>query len=88
MRIINGFILRNIVDSWVVVPVGKTPVEKTYMLTLTESSALLWSMLEKGAEREELISALCDKYEIDRSIAEKDTDAFLLELKKEDLLDK
>jgi hypothetical protein len=86
MKIAEGFMLREVLDNWLVIPVGKDAVAKTYMLSLTESCAYLWKMLEKEVGEGELIEALLDRYEIDRETAVKDVGAFLAELEQENML--
>jgi hypothetical protein len=46
-------------------------------LTLNGSGALLWRTLAEGATRDELISTLLARYQVDATTAGADTDAFL-----------
>jgi hypothetical protein len=78
--------LRKVLDDWLVIPVGKNATEDSYMLTLTESCAYLWKMLENEAGEGELIEALLDRYEVDRETAAGDVRKFLTDLKRENLL--
>lgn len=78
--------LRNILDNWVVVPVGKNSAHSTVMFSMPESSAQLWKMLEKGAEESELIAFLTQEYAIDAETAGDDVRSFLAELDKENML--
>lgn len=77
MRLKEGFMLRQVAGSWVVVAVGLACVDFDGMLTLNDSGALLWRVLEDGGGREELISALTDAYDVDSAQAGRDTDEFL-----------
>ena len=86
MKISDGFMLRNILDSWIVVPVGKNSADNASMLSLSESSAHLWKLLEKGATKEELTEALVARYDIGEDIAKKDVGIFIEELEKEKML--
>lgn len=72
MKIKDGFILRQIVGSWVVIPLGQRVVEFNGLMTLNESGALLWKRLETGAEMCELVKAITDEYSIDAETAERD----------------
>ena len=58
MKLKEEFVLRQVADVWVVLPVGKTSVDFNGMLTLNESGALLWNTLEQGGDREKLADAL------------------------------
>ena len=76
----DGFVLRQVADTWVVLPLGDAAVDFSGMLTLNESGAMLWRVLEQGASREELVAALLDEYEVSRQQAMADMDAFLNKL--------
>lgn len=73
----DGFVLRKIGAQTMAVPVGKLTSKIHGMIALSESGALLWNLLLQGADKEKLVSALLDEYEIDRQTAEKDTEKFI-----------
>ena len=50
------------------------------------TASVLWQALAVGTTREDLISALTDKYDVDAERAGADVDAFLKELRSRDLL--
>lgn len=81
MKIKENFILRNVADTWIVVALGETAVDFSGMLKLNETGALLWKALEKGAEAEDLVDALCGEYAVDRETARADVEEFLNILK-------
>lgn len=80
MKLKDSYILRQVADSWVVLPLGPVAVEFNGMLTLNETGALLWQKLEQGADREALADALTGEYAVDRSQALADVDEFLAKL--------
>lgn len=80
MKIKQDFILRQVADTWVVLPLGDTSVNFNGMLTLNESGALLWKMLERGADQEQLEETLLTEYNISREIAATDVELFLCRL--------
>ena len=82
MKLNPEFVLRQVADTWVVLPVGKTSVSFNGMLTLNESGAFLWKTLEQGGGAEELADALCAEYEVERAIALADAKEFLDKLEK------
>ena len=58
----DGFVLRQVADTWVVMPLGQVSLDFNGMLTLNETGALLWQALEKLSGRE--IEAFdLDKYQ-------------------------
>jgi len=82
MKIKEGFLLRQVADNWVVLPVGQACVDFNGMLSLNDSGALLWKALEQGGDREALADALLAEYEVERSVALADVDEFLAKLSK------
>lgn len=87
MKIKDGFMLRQIVDVWVVVPLGERVVDFNGMLKVSESGAFLWEKLaNSGATREELLADLLAAYEVDAETATRDMDEFLNSLQHAELL--
>ena len=82
MKLKEGFVLRQVAGSWVVLPVGQMTVNFNGMLTLNDSGALLWKTLSNGGSRDDLADALQREYEVDHSVALADADEFLAELTK------
>ncbi len=80
MKINENFILRQVADTWVVLPIGAATVDFNGMMTLNDAGALLWQTLEKGSDREGLAAALCGVYDVSRECALADVDAFLEKL--------
>lgn len=80
MKIKKEYVLRQVADTWVVLPLGDAAVDFSGMLTLNGSGAMLWRALEQGVGREELVAALLDEYEVSRQQATADVDAFLNKL--------
>lgn len=87
MKIKNDYILKKIAGNYVVVPVRSRAVDFSGVIKLTESGALLWRLLESGAERDELIAELLNEYEVDAARAGADVDRFIASLREADLLE-
>lgn len=77
MKLKSNFILRQVVDTWAVLPLWSETVEFNGIITLNESGALLWKALERGADLQALADVLCAEYEVDRATAEADAEEFL-----------
>ena len=88
MKINENFVLREIAESWVVIPVGEKSVDFNGMMNLNETGVLLWRKLEKGAEKEDLVSAITAEYEVSADDAANDIDVFIDVLKKVGCIDK
>lgn len=88
MKINGTFVLRDIVDDHVLVPVGSTSVDFGGLVILNESGAMLWKVMEKDGEAdpERLADALCDEYDCDRETALADVGEFLRYLEDNDVL--
>ena len=80
MKLKRNFVLRQVAEMWVVLPIGEATVDFNGMLTLNESGVMLWRVLEQGGDRAALIDALLAEYEVDRETAATDVDAFLEKL--------
>ena len=87
MKIKNNFVLKKIAGSYVVVPVRTRAVDFSGIIKLTESGAFLWKLLEKGADREELIAKMLDEYAVDEATAAVDIDRFITKLREADLIE-
>ena len=87
MKIKSDYILKKIAGNYVVVPVRKRAVDFSGIIKLSESGAFLWAILEKGAEREDLVAALLDEYAVDEATAAADVDRFVAKLGEADLLE-
>ena len=52
MKLNENFVLRQVADTWVVLPLGDATVDFHGMLTLNETGALLWEALEESRSYE------------------------------------
>lgn len=86
MKIKEGYLLREVAGSSVVIPLGKSSVDFNGMITLSETGAFLWKKIEQGADEKELVAALLEEYEIDEETAKNDTKAFLAKLRDAELV--
>ncbi len=86
MKIVDGFILKNIADTFVVVPLGTNTVSFRSIISLNESGAFLWSQLENEITEEQLLQAMLKEYDIDEATAKADIDAFIKKLTEAGLL--
>ena len=82
MKIADGFLLRKIMDRWMVVPTGNATVRTGGMFSLNESSALLWKALENGSDEDSLAALLCEHYRTEQETALSDVRKFLQKLEE------
>lgn len=79
MRIKDGFLLRETAGKYIVLPLGGE-LDLGSLITLNETGAFLWRLLENGASRQELVEALLEEYDVDKERAEKDLDVLLAKM--------
>ena len=87
MKIKDGFALKTIAGTNVVVPMGSNVVSFKAIITLNESGAFLWQSLETDITKEQLLEAMLKEYNVDSQTATADIDEFLSKLREADLLD-
>ena len=86
MKIKEGFVLRNLADTYMVIPIGQNSVDFQGMITLNETGAFLWERLQQDAGCDELVEALLSEYDVEKAMAERDVRDFIEKLKAGDLL--
>jgi len=86
MKLKSDYMLREIAGTWLVVPLGNRVVDFNGLITLSETGAFLWKLLQDGKEnRDDLVKALLEEYDVDRATAEADVTDFLVQLQKESI---
>ena len=89
MKLKSGFVVRNIMDEYVVVPVGQRVTEFNGLITLNETGLFIWNKLaEKECTAKELVDAILDEYDIDEQTASVDVAHFAMILAQQNLLEK
>lgn len=88
MKIKKGFVAKEIAGQYVVVALGKASKIFNGIIKLNDTAKFIWDILEKGAEKEEIVDALLAEYEgVDRATAEADVQKFIDELKGAGILE-
>ena len=88
MKIKEGFILKEIAGSYVVVPVGDDLVDFSLMITTNETGAFLWNCLSTDKTESELVSLLVNEYEgVDEATLTADVSEFVALLKENNVLE-
>ena len=81
MKIKGEYSVREIAGETVVVPIGETVLKSNILAVLNETGKIFWEMLEKGSTEEEIISVICDEYEVDGDTVKNDLAEFVEYLK-------
>ena len=88
MKIRDGFILRTIADTNIVVPVADRVIDFKGMITLNEVSAKLWEFMQTDRSYDEVLDYMLSTYEIDRETATNDLNELLDQMENGGVLEK
>lgn len=86
MKINDGFTLKQVADSYVIVPTGDNIVDFSAMITINETGAFLWNKLSESTDTASLANALCEEYEVSYDEALADAREFVEILKSKKVL--
>lgn len=84
MKLAQGFLLREVAGQNIVIPAGD--MDLNAMITLNETGAFLWKLLENETDESVLIEALLSEYDVDEVTAQKAVAAFVQKLKDHEFL--
>lgn len=87
MKLKEGFLLRQVGDNHIVVPVGAQVMDFRCIITLNETGALMWEKLKNDCTQADLVATLLDEYDVTEEIATSDVAAFIDTLVEKKLLD-
>lgn len=87
MNIKPGYSLRKVLDAYLVMSTGRGTYMPNQIMSLNETGAFLWNLLEKGADMGELVARMAEEYEVSPEDAARDTEAFLTQLRAKALID-
>lgn len=82
MRQSEGYILRRTADLTVILPVGEASVRFPGMISVNETGAFLWGLLETQQTPDTLAQAMTREYEVELPQAQRDVESFLEQLRK------
>ena len=81
MKAKKGFVLRNVVDEFILMPTGDNIVKFNGTVLLNEVSAFVWEKLQNPLSKEDLLNAILDEFEVDKATASADLDTLLQTLR-------
>lgn len=85
MKIKEGYRIRKVGSKSVVVAPGG--INFTGLITVNETGTFIWGMLEKGAETDEIVSALANECKVQPEKIEGDVIEFIKTLKGAEILE-
>ena len=86
MRIVPGFVVRQIAGETIAIPTGSAARELSGLLALNGSGKALFDLLQTEQTEDTLVQALLDSYEIDAATAQSDVAEFLQILRSNGVL--
>lgn len=86
MKLTCEFILREVAGETILVPVGSTALKFNGIITLDPVGAAIWKGLEAGKDREAILEAILENFEVECKVASEDLDAFLQQLREKEFL--
>ena len=81
MRIIPGFMIREIAGETIAIPSGEAAHQLSGLIALNGSGRFLFELLQTEHTEEDLVCALMEEYEVDREVASADVTEFLTQLR-------
>ena len=81
MRRNPDYMLKEVADTTVILPVGKAALEFPGMVSVNETGLMIWELLRQDQSIETLVSIFCDLYEVEPWRAHADIEGFLRRLR-------
>ena len=87
MRRNANFILRNICEENILVPIGPQVKQMNGFVRLNETGAFIWNLLNDNQEIEEIVEAIAVKYKVDIQRARTGVKTFLNQIQQMGIID-
>lgn len=87
MKLSGEFVVRQVMDNTVAIPVGQTALRFNGMILLNDVSKVIWECLTQETELEAIVTAVTDAFEVSSQEARTDILEFLEKLRKTQLLE-
>ena len=87
MKLRGEFVVRQIMDTTMAIPVGQTALQLNGMILLNDVSKIIWETLEQETDLETVVTAVTDVFEVSAEEARTDILEFIEKLRTMQLLD-
>ena len=87
MKLNGEFVVRQVMDQTVAVPVGQTALRFNGMILLNDVSKRIWDCLERDTDLETIVTAVTDAFEVSPEEARADILEFCEKLRQLQLLE-
>lgn len=72
MRVKEGFVLHTIGEEYMAVATGEAAENFNGIVRSNETAAYIFELLQQETTEEAIVNAMCEKYDAERSVIEKD----------------
>ena len=86
MKIKDGFFLREVAGSFVVMNLGGE-LAFNGMITLNETGAQIWKFIEQGFDKDTIAKKITEEYDIDLKTASDDIDSFIEKMRGANIIE-
>ena len=86
MKVNKNFVVRQIADEYIIVPIGEAVINFNGMVTVNEVGKFIWQQLYEDLAQDELLQRIIQEYDIDEQTAAEDMEEFLEKLNQGGLL--
>ena len=87
MKIKDGFVIRKVMDNYVVIAVGEASRNFQGMVKLNETAATIWGYIAEGKELDEITALMLEKYDVEESILRADIEKILKTLEQQGFIE-
>jgi hypothetical protein len=87
LKIKDGFLLRQVAGSWIVIPFGANVVAFNAVISLNDTGALIWENIASGKNKKDIVDLLVSQYETAREIVASDYDELIEQMRAANLLE-
>lgn len=87
MKLCGEFVVRQVMDNIVAIPVGQTILRLNGMILLNDVSKIIWDSLERGTDLESAVRAVTDAFDVSEDEAQADILEFCGKLRELQLLE-
>ena len=87
MKLCGEFVVRQVMDNTVAIPVGQTALQLNGMILLNDVSKRIWECLEQGTTLADIVTAITDAFEVSAEEAQADILEFCDKLRNLQLLE-
>lgn len=82
MKTNNLYILREVADESMLIPIAKASQRFNGMIHLTPTAVFIWKQVDTAKDLQEIITRLTTEYNVSEELAKRDVYGFLTELYK------